>query len=197
MAPALTGEAPRLLARWTFDGERLEKLKRKDLIGDGYTLTVYWSDLPAHVANVKLQTTYVPAKGAPCSDEPTFLTAAERDKAIALISRTHCKPRNRRRAVQAQAVSNKGRRRLMTLDDVIMLSKRGIGESVIVQTAGMPDQQFTLTIDRHCPTARAWRVSANVGSAPMQSMVKAIIRSAASFAHRHSPYPEVPAGKGW
>src|ERR1019366_1264701 len=141
MAPALRGEEPRLLAQWTFDAEALKKLQRKDMIGDGYTVTAFWTDIPANVANIKVQTVYVPDQGAPCSDEPTYLARRTGGSDVVQADYIEKQPK----VVQAQTVSRKSCHSKLTLDDIIRLSKNGVADKVILEATKKSD--FDLTVD--------------------------------------------------
>jgi hypothetical protein len=144
MAPALRGEEPRLLAQWTFDGEALKKLQRKDQIGVGYTLTAPWADLPANVENIKLTTVYVPGQGASRSDEPTYVARIKSESEARQAQQSDERPT---KVVHALAVSNKSETRQMSLDDIIRLAKNGVSDKVIIGQIGPTESKFYLTVE--------------------------------------------------
>jgi hypothetical protein len=136
MAPAVRGEKPRLLAEWTFGTETLKTRKRKDLIGEGYTLFLPWiSD--DDVKNVKLQMFYVPENGTSCYGEPTYLALRTADVGVAQALHTEEPPR----LVPAQIVSNErpivmkpaADSPVLSVADVVTLSKAGVSKEVILR----------------------------------------------------------------
>jgi hypothetical protein len=66
-------EAPKL-AEWRFDPHALRLLKRKDYVGDGYTLFLPWEEYRPDVKKVAVQVVYMPEKGSPYYGEPTQIT---------------------------------------------------------------------------------------------------------------------------
>ncbi|MBM3997126.1 MAG: hypothetical protein FJ303_23695 [Planctomycetes bacterium] len=70
------------LAEWRFDPKSLKLLKRKDHLGDGYTLFLPWEDYRPEMRQVKLQACYVPQKGAPRYTDPSRVTLQTEEEAI-------------------------------------------------------------------------------------------------------------------
>ena len=140
MAPALKGEEPRLLAKWTFDRGGLEKLQRKDLIGDGYTLSVDWADLPAKVENIKLKTVYVPAEGASCADAPTYVARRSADDNAAPAVATQERPSKTVHGSKTPVSNQRPKEALpatrpaaLSVAEIVTLSKAGVAKGIILR----------------------------------------------------------------
>lgn len=71
----------KLLERWQLDNDTLQRLRRCDKIGEGYTLFLPWSTYRPEVARVRLHITFFPEKGAPLYADP--VTFAPRNEAAA------------------------------------------------------------------------------------------------------------------
>jgi hypothetical protein len=56
---------PKMLQRWVFDKNTLDRLLRKDLIGWGYTLFCPWPDYRPEVQRVELKVCYEPENSTP------------------------------------------------------------------------------------------------------------------------------------
>ena len=65
---------PRMLERWQIDDTTLQKFRRKDIIGEGYTLVLPWGTFRPDVAQVKMHLCFQPEKGAPLYAEPSVVT---------------------------------------------------------------------------------------------------------------------------
>jgi hypothetical protein len=63
----------RKIAQWQFDAASLEKLKRTDLIGVGYTLCLPMDQRCLEVNDIQLKLTYRGDDGRQCCDEPSRL----------------------------------------------------------------------------------------------------------------------------
>ena len=70
----VAGQQPNKLGEWSIPAENLKQLKRKDPIGEGYTLFLPWDTYDARVRQVQLQVCYLPEKGAPRYSSPTKVT---------------------------------------------------------------------------------------------------------------------------
>ena len=68
------GQQPNKLGEWSIPAENLKQLKRKDPIGEGYTLFLPWDTYDARVRQVQLQVCYIPEKGTPRYSSPTKVT---------------------------------------------------------------------------------------------------------------------------
>jgi hypothetical protein len=66
------GEAAQLVAV-TYDMNALKQLKRKDQIGDGYTLFIPWETYHPAVKEVMVKLAYLPDKGTPFYPDPVFI----------------------------------------------------------------------------------------------------------------------------
>ena len=66
--------AERTHERWDLDPATLAKFRRKDVIGEGYTLVLPWATFRPDVTQVKMTVCYVPAKGTPLYGEPALVT---------------------------------------------------------------------------------------------------------------------------
>lgn len=55
---------PKMLARWEYDKDTLDKLFRKDFIGWGYTLFLPWPDYHPDIKRVQIRASYVPENGS-------------------------------------------------------------------------------------------------------------------------------------
>ncbi|MBI1832828.1 MAG: hypothetical protein HYR84_15415 [Planctomycetes bacterium] len=70
------------LVKWRFDPKSLKLLKRKDHLGDGYTLFLPWEGYRPEIRQVKLQACYLPEKGAPRYLDPSRVTLQSEDEFI-------------------------------------------------------------------------------------------------------------------
>lgn len=68
------GAAEKLLERWQIDNDTLQRLRRRDKIGEGYTLFLPWSTNRPEITRVRLHITFFPEKGAPLYADPVTLT---------------------------------------------------------------------------------------------------------------------------
>jgi hypothetical protein len=76
---------PRLIERWDFDKDTLNRLLRKDFFGWGYTLFLPWPDYRPDYTRLQIQICYVPENGAFMYAPRTSLTL-RRDEAMAFTS---------------------------------------------------------------------------------------------------------------
>ena len=75
-----SGKPAEKMAEWRFDAERLRLLKRKDPLGEGYTLVLPWYEYRPDIKEVRLQICYVPEKGTPRYSEPQNVTIQPADQ---------------------------------------------------------------------------------------------------------------------
>lgn len=69
--------APRALETWDFDPATLQKLLRRDMFGQGYTLFLPWGTFRPDITRVQLRTTFTPSAGpAPLFGSPSTLNLA-------------------------------------------------------------------------------------------------------------------------
>jgi Glycine zipper/Protein of unknown function, DUF255 len=71
--PTRTGGEATQLVTVSYDMNALKQLKRKDQIGDGYTLFIPWEAYNPAVKEVMLRLAYLPDKGVPIYPEPYFM----------------------------------------------------------------------------------------------------------------------------
>ena len=57
-------KAPEKLGEWKFSAEALKQLRRRDPLGDGYTLFLPWPNYTPATKEVEVRLCYVPEKGA-------------------------------------------------------------------------------------------------------------------------------------
>ncbi len=74
MTNAKKGAPPLEVGTWTFPALALKKLKKRDGIGDGYTLFLPWSGYHPEVREVKVQVCYKPENGAARYSSPSQVT---------------------------------------------------------------------------------------------------------------------------
>src|SRR6516162_4326766 len=70
---------PKMLQRWIFDKDTLNRLLRRDIIGWGYTLFLPWPDYPAALKRVQLKVCYQPEKGTPMFAPDTVLSLRHKE----------------------------------------------------------------------------------------------------------------------
>jgi hypothetical protein len=61
------------LGEWSFPVDALKQLKRRDPLGDGYTLFLPWPNYHPAIKEVQVRVCYVPEKGTPRYSTPTRL----------------------------------------------------------------------------------------------------------------------------
>jgi hypothetical protein len=74
MTPVAAGGAPVQVAIWDFDPQSLKKMKKKDMIGDGYTLFLPWEEYRPEIRQVKLKLAYVNKQGQPQYSDESVMT---------------------------------------------------------------------------------------------------------------------------
>lgn len=60
-----THKEKKMLERWTFDNDNLQRLLKKDTIGWGYTVFLPWGTYKPEVKRVQIQVRFAPEKGSP------------------------------------------------------------------------------------------------------------------------------------
>jgi len=80
-----SGKPAEKMAEWRFDAERLRLLKRKDPLGEGYTLVLPWYEYRPEIKEVRLQICYVPEKGTPRYSEPQNVTLQPADQPAPVV----------------------------------------------------------------------------------------------------------------
>ncbi len=129
----------RKLAEWTFDADSLESLKRKDLIGVGYSLCLPLDARSIAAQDVKLKLTYHTWRGKACSAEATRLTL--QTERTALVQAQHSAPRQFTPTFHAREAKR------MTLTQIIELCRRDVAEDIIIRHMEATDSVFELTVD--------------------------------------------------
>ncbi len=79
------GAEPRKLADWSFDKDNLKLLKRKDVIGMGYTLFLPWETYRPEIKRVQLRLAYVEPGKAPQFAEPQILALKAAEPAPLIV----------------------------------------------------------------------------------------------------------------
>jgi hypothetical protein len=67
------GKEPELLGEWGFPATALKQLRRRDGLGEGYTLFLPWPNFHPAIKHVQVQVCYVPEKGSPRYSSPSAL----------------------------------------------------------------------------------------------------------------------------
>ncbi len=74
MTSPVPGSPPQKILEVRYDPIALKQLKRKDLIGDGYTVFLPWENHNPGVKKVQIQVSYQPLNGAPHYGDPTLVS---------------------------------------------------------------------------------------------------------------------------
>jgi hypothetical protein len=82
------GVEPRPLASWQFNRNSLKLLKRKDFIGEGYSLFLPWEEFNPGVSKVQMQICYKADQGAPYYASPSTIDLQQSDARPAIHERT-------------------------------------------------------------------------------------------------------------
>lgn len=64
-------DSEKWLQQWIFHEADLKKLKKKDLVGDGYTLFLPWPEYRPEISKIELRLAYFPRGGTPHFAEST------------------------------------------------------------------------------------------------------------------------------
>jgi hypothetical protein len=73
----------KMLERWVFTKENLDRLLRKDVIGWGYTLFLPWPDYQPAFKRLQVQVSYLPETGVSMYGERTALTLLQSESTAA------------------------------------------------------------------------------------------------------------------
>ena len=92
-----------LLGKWEFDSAHLRSLKRKDYMGDGYTLVLPWEQYSPAVRDVQIQVVYVAKNGSPRHAEPQNMTLQSSEQAPPRITERDFVP-GRERVTEQRAI---------------------------------------------------------------------------------------------
>jgi len=138
----MTGGKSFKLAVWSFDAETLKKLKKKDLIGDGYRLFLPWEGYSAEVKEIKLQTFYQPDEGTLVDAEPAQLTLRQDDERA--IIQTSATREATSYVPPAPAVRNQ-----MSLQEIVRLTMLGTPDDSIIQLMETTRSVFNLSVSDH------------------------------------------------
>ncbi|MFO0967067.1 MAG: hypothetical protein U0793_15985 [Gemmataceae bacterium] len=63
----------RLIERWEIDPKTLQRLARKDFIGEGYTLFLPWPAYNAEVTQAQMRVVFYPKAGDPIYGQPSII----------------------------------------------------------------------------------------------------------------------------
>jgi len=128
----------RKLAEWCIDAPALEKLKRTDLIGVGYSLCLPLDPRCLAEKDLRLTVRYSANDGKPsCYDEPARLTLRSNTTGVIQASFTE----------MARTTSLKATKQ-MSHTDIVTLSKRGISDDIIIRQMELTESIYDLTTEQ-------------------------------------------------
>jgi hypothetical protein len=99
------------LEEWRIDAETLNRLKRKDAVGWGYTVFLPWATYRPEIKLVELRVRYVPVKGTPlyAQSAPLTLDSSGTANKVTVTHRTERIPIKKTDQTQAPAPSSVGK----------------------------------------------------------------------------------------
>jgi hypothetical protein len=83
---------PKVLERWNLPPEAVQKLKRKDIVGTGYSLFLPWATYRPDLTTIQMRVAYQPKNGPPLYSTPSKVTLGPATTQV-VSHRTQLSPR--------------------------------------------------------------------------------------------------------